>query len=130
MRYTKRSLIPLATVAKPAMLSIRQSHRQKNNDKRSQQRCNSANQENAFNNHDHDDITSETSKEKKAKASKKKKCSKAKAEGEASHADLPIYPNEPMYFCAIQSPIREMISYDKEDRCPIEWSHFCVGLKS
>lgn len=63
--------------------------------KRSQRLRNNENGENAANNHDHGDITSETPK-KKAKASKKKR-STAKAEREASSADLPINMNGPMY---------------------------------
>lgn len=100
----------------------------KPNNKRSRRQRNNENRENASNNHDHDDITSGTPKEKKAKTSKKKKRSKAKAEREASPADLPIDPNEPTYCLCNQVSYGEMIGCDN-DECPIEWFHFsCVGL--
>ncbi|XP_014637268.1 PREDICTED: inhibitor of growth protein 1 [Ceratotherium simum simum] len=101
---------------------------EKPNNKRSRRQRNNENRENAANIHDHDDITSVTPKEKKAKASKKKKRSKAKAEREASPADLPIDPNEPTYCLCNQVSYGEMIGCDN-DECPIEWFHFsCVGL--
>uniref|UniRef100_A0A673UJH4 Inhibitor of growth protein n=1 Tax=Suricata suricatta TaxID=37032 RepID=A0A673UJH4_SURSU len=101
---------------------------EKTNNKRSRRQRNNENRENAANHHDHDDITSGTPKEKKAKASKKKKRSKAKAEREASPADLPIDPNEPTYCLCNQVSYGEMIGCDN-DECPIEWFHFsCVGL--
>lgn len=101
---------------------------EKTNSKRSRRQRNNENRENAANHHDHDDVTSGTPKEKKAKASKKKKRSKAKAEREASPADLPIDPNEPTYCLCNQVSYGEMIGCDN-DECPIEWFHFsCVGL--
>ncbi|XP_053240406.1 inhibitor of growth protein 1 isoform X3 [Podarcis raffonei] len=101
---------------------------EKPNNKRSRRQRNNENRENASNNHDHDDITSGTPKEKKAKKSNKKKRSKAKAEREASPADLPIDPNEPTYCLCNQVSYGEMIGCDN-DECPIEWFHFsCVGL--
>ncbi|KAM4860050.1 inhibitor of growth protein 1 isoform 2-T2 [Thomomys bottae] len=100
----------------------------KPNNKRSRRQRNHENRENAANNHDHEDLSGGTPKEKKAKTSKKKKRSKAKAEREASPADLPIDPNEPTYCLCDQVSYGEMIGCDN-DECPIEWFHFsCVGL--
>ncbi|XP_007959078.1 inhibitor of growth protein 1 isoform X2 [Chlorocebus sabaeus] len=101
---------------------------EKPNSKRSRRQRNNENRENASSNHDHEDGASGTPKEKKAKTSKKKKRSKAKAEREASPADLPIDPNEPTYCLCNQVSYGEMIGCDN-DECPIEWFHFsCVGL--
>uniref|UniRef100_A0A671KGX3 Inhibitor of growth family member 1 n=1 Tax=Sinocyclocheilus anshuiensis TaxID=1608454 RepID=A0A671KGX3_9TELE len=76
----------------------------------------------------YDEETSSIVMEKQNKTSKKKKRSKAKADREPSHTDIPIDPNEPTYCLCEQVSFGEMIGCDN-DECPIEWFHFsCVGL--
>ncbi|XP_030636007.1 inhibitor of growth protein 1-like [Chanos chanos] len=94
---------------------------------RRQKNHSSENRENSSAGH-HEETITVTVREKRAKTSKKKKRSKAKAEREASPADLPIDPNEPTYCLCEQVSYGEMIGCDN-DECPIEWFHFsCVGL--
>uniref|UniRef100_L7N1B1 Inhibitor of growth protein n=1 Tax=Myotis lucifugus TaxID=59463 RepID=L7N1B1_MYOLU len=100
----------------------------KRSNKRSRSQSHDESRGNAANNQDRDDITSGTPKKKKAKTSKKKKGPEAKAEREASPADLPMDPNEPTYCLCNRASYGEMVACD-HDGCPMEWFHFsCVGL--
>uniref|UniRef100_A0A673J0N5 Inhibitor of growth protein n=1 Tax=Sinocyclocheilus rhinocerous TaxID=307959 RepID=A0A673J0N5_9TELE len=98
-----------------------------NKSARRQKNSNIDTQENISTVH-HDEETSSIVREKRNKTSKKKKRSKAKADTEQSHTDIPIDPNEPTYCLCEQVSFGQMIGCDN-DECPIEWFHFsCVGL--